>query len=463
MITRLQEGLAHQKENRLAQAVEAYRDVLKKEPENPDALHFLGLCMWNINQDRDEALALINRAMKIAPGHAHMHHNVASVLGGAGDIDEAVWHYKKAIEINPGYAEAYFNLGGVYKFSDDDPLTGQMKSLYAANELSDGDQEYLCFALSKALNDTGVYGDAFHFALEAARLKNPAHDAQLLDRQVAEAKDTLTGKVLAPVKGRGNSSDAPIFIVGMPRSGTTLVEQILSRHEDVFAGGELPMIGNINGQMRGYAMQKLDYMGQLHGFIPLLGDEHFSNAADACMKMITDKAKGKAFVRFTDKMPQNAFRLGLIAMMFPNARIIHVRRHPLDTCVSCFFQRFRVGHHYSYRLDWLAQTYRKYAEIMEHWRKVIPLPILDIHYEELVKDPEGGARRLMDFAGLDWSDDCLKPQDARRPVLTASRWQVRQPIYKSSLERWKRYEGWLDPLIKGLGGMEWIERQTVKT
>ncbi len=458
MSARLQEGISHIKANQFRESAEAFRDVLKDEPENPDALHFLGISLWNLNQT-SEALVLIKQSMEIAPDRAHMHHNLGGVLSGTSDVDAAVVNYKRAIELKGDYAEAYFNLGAVYKFKKTDPLIATMKSLYSSSSLSDADQEYLCFALSKALNDTEVYEEAFHFALEAARLKNPDYNPNVMDVAVKEALKAITKEVLSPVKGRGNNSETPIFIVGMPRSGTTLVEQILSRHPQVFAAGELPMIGSINSQMREFAKQNLAYKGSIHGFIPMIPPNHFNNAADACMDMIHSNASGKSFTRFTDKMPQNVFHLGFISMMFPNARIIHVRRHPLDTCVSCFLQRFRLGHEYTYRLDWLGQYYRRYVKVFDHWRKVVPLPILEVRYEELVNDLENEARKLIEFTGLDWSDDCLSPQYSNRPVRTASRWQVRQPIYNSSINRWKYYEAWLSPLISELGGMDWIEQQ----
>ncbi|HFC04475.1 MAG TPA: sulfotransferase, partial [Rhizobiales bacterium] len=207
------------------------------------------------------------------------------------------------------------------------------------------------------------------------------------------------------------------------------------------------------------AKAQLGFKGQANGFLPLMPEAHLKSAAQTCLKMVEDRANGKQFVRFTDKMPQNAFQLGLIALMFPNARIIHVKRHPLDTCISCFFQRFRVGHNYSYQLNWLGQYYRHYSMTMDHWRKVLPLPMLEVRYEDLVQEPETYSRKLIEFVELDWRDDCLNPQDADRSVMTASRWQVRQPIYKSSLNRWKRYEPYLDPLIESLGGWDWIDRQ----
>jgi hypothetical protein len=311
--------------------------------------------------------------------------------------------------------------------------------------------------LSKAHDDVGAYEEAFHFALEGARMKQVTFDAEAFKTSVAELQSRITADVLRPRTGRGQETAAPLFIVGMPRSGTTLVEQILSRHSEVFAGGELPTVNSFHDAMLHKARAEWGYKGADFGFWPLIPVEIINSAGTAFVQFIAGRAGGHP-VRFTDKMPGNALYLGLIAMMFPNARVIHVRRHPLDTCVSCFFQRFRTGQRFSYRLDWLAQYYRGYVDVMEHWRKVLPLDMLDVRYEELVKDPEHGARKLIEFAGLAWQDACLDPAGSSRDVKTASRWQVRQPVYTSSVERWRRYEAYLGPLIESLGGMAWIER-----
>lgn len=455
---RLEQGLDHQRADRFQQAADAFTDVLKFEPENANAMHYLGLALWQITQQSDEPLRLMLRSMKLSPGSAVKHHNIAAVYGSLGQIDQSTQHYKKALEIKPDYAEAYFNISGIYKYEKDDPLIAKMRTQYAQNNFSGPDQEFLTYALSKAMNDTGCYHEAFHFAIEAARLKKPDYDVETFAADLAELKTHLTKNALQPVKQEGPVTNTPVFIVGMPRSGTTLVETILSRHEDVFAAGELPMIGSISAQMRRFAKENLGFTGNDSGFLPLMPDDHIKSAANSCLEMVMKRANGKKFKRFTDKMPYNAFQLGLIAKMFPGARIIHVHRHPLDTCISCFFQRFRVGHQYSYRLDWLAKYYRHYVAYMDHWRKVLPLPMLEVRYEDLVQDPEKQSRKLMDFIGLDWTDDCLNPQDADRTVMTASRWQVRQPIYKSSINRWKRYEPYLEPLIENLGGWDWIEK-----
>ena len=459
MSAKLKEGLEHTRAMRYQQAADAYREVLRQNPEHADAMHFLGLALWNITQDPQEPLKLIRKSMQLAPDQPQMHHNLASVLGSLDQMDEAIKHYRRAIELKPAYAEAFFNLGGIYKFRPDDPLIAEMQTIYAGNNCSNSDQEYLCFALSKAMNDTAKYHEAFHFALEASRLRSGVFKAEIQQNAVNEAIASLNRSNLARNTSRGDLSEAPVFIIGMPRSGTTLVETILSRHPDVFAAGELPMIGSVSEQMRQWAVHNLAYKGTDYGYLLQMPDEHFNSAARACMGMVNQRAKEQKFIRFTDKMPQNAYKLAQISMLFPNARVIHVRRHPLDTCISCFFQRFRTGHEYSYRLQWLGRYYRQYSAIMDHWKKTIPLPIMEVAYEDIVRNPETNTRKLIEFSGLEWSNSCLEPQKSDRAVMTASRWQVRQPIYKTSLERWKRYQPWLQPLIDALGGMEWINDQ----
>jgi hypothetical protein len=180
--------------------------------------------------------------------------------------------------------------------------------------------------------------------------------------------------------------------------------------------------------------------------------------AEIWMQHVKARAK-RSFKIVTDKLPENAVRLGLIKRLFPNARVVHVRRHPLDTGVSNFFQRFSSGQGFSTRLDWIGTRTRQVADSMEIWKRALDLPILDVSYEKLVADPEPEARRLVAFAGLDWTDACLTPEKVTGSVRTASQWQVRQPINVASVARWTRYEPWLGPMIEAMGGMSWVEKE----
>ena len=443
--------------SRYIEAEKTCRELLAKKPGDPQAMHFLGLARWNIGGDASEAADLLRRAMAKLPNQSALHHNLAGILAGAGETAEAENHYRKAIELEPGYAEAYFNMSGTIRFTEDDTAIAGMKRLYADPAVAPLDREYVCYALSKAHDDIGANEEAFHFALEGSRFKQPKFDLKHMQESVAELRNTATADRLAHADGRGNPSQAPIFIVGMPRSGTTLTEQVLSRHSDVFGGGELPSVGSFHTTMHRLARAQWGYKGKDYGFWPLIPNALINTGANGLLEFIAKKSGG-GVARFTDKMPVNAFHLGLITMMFPNARIIHVQRNPIDTCVSCFMQRFREGQEFSYRLDWLGQYYRLYVQVMDHWRKVLPLDMLEVCYEDFVAEPEAGARRLIDFAGLTWQDECADPSAGNREVRTASRWQVRQPVYSSSVERWRRYEAYLGPLIEALGGHDWIER-----
>jgi hypothetical protein len=456
MSGQIQSAAQHLKASRFAKAARECEAILQTNPNQPDALHFLGLAKWQTGASADEAADLIERAMRRAPNQSAMHHNLAAILGSAGDLEKAEQHYRRAIELKPEYAEAYFNLSGVVRFDDTDPLIAGMQQIYARSDTSVLDREFICYALSKAHDDTGRYEEAFHFAIEGSRLRKLKFDPDVFARAVEELKTTSTRELLAPMPDRGHGSQAPVFVVGMPRSGTTLVEQILSRHSDVHGAGELHTIGSFNKSMRMMAERELGYTGIDYGFWKDIPPALLSSAAEAFLKFIETRA-GTMPARFTDKMPKNVFHLGLIALMFPNARIIHVRRHPLDTCVSCFMQRFREGQEFSFRLDWLGRYYRLYTDVMDHWKEVLPLQICDVRYEDLVEDTETHARRLIDFVGLDWQQACIDPSSGDREVRTASRWQVRQPVYKTSVERWPRYRAYLDPLIDALGGMDWIE------
>jgi hypothetical protein len=232
----------------------------------------------------------------------------------------------------------------------------------------------------------------------------------------------------------------------MPRSGTTLVEQILASHPAVFGAGELLRVGEIAQRLPSALGSRLDY--------PLCLADFSQQAADAAAQEYLDylqSLSGGEATRVTDKMPGNFMHLGLIDLLFPGARIIHCMRDPLDTCLSCYSQNFN-GHEYTHDLSHLGHFYRDYQRIMQHWRGVVRVPVLEVQYEALVEDPEPGSRRLIEFCGLPWDDSCLRFYENKRTVVTASYDQVRRPIYKTSTERWRNYERHIDPLKAALAG-----------
>jgi len=256
---------------------------------------------------------------------------------------------------------------------------------------------------------------------------------------------TFGAEFFARTDRAGSQSELPVFIVGMPRSGTTLVEQILASHPMVHGAGELDYMRRI--------MQTLPERLGVQRPIP----ECAANIDTALAERIAEehlqhlREHSASALRITDKTPSNFLRLGLIALLFPKARIIHCQRDPLDTCLSCYFLRFGQGQAFAYDLDDLGRYYRDCARLMEHWRRVLPSPLLEVPYEALVADQEGWSRRLIAFLGLDWDDRCLAFYRSERQVKTASVWQVRQPVYASSIGRWRRYAKHLGPLFAALG------------
>ena len=446
----LNQAVRDQQSGNLADAEERYRSILAREPQNIDALHLLGTLLWSRNKSSVEALGLVLQALQLRPDAPVIRHNYASMLTATGHFDEAIRSYRRAIALKPDYAEAYFNLSGFLKFEPDDPLIADMKAVYAKDTLSTTDRIHLGFALAKALDDTGAYDEAFRHAKKANGLVKRPFNLESHEVHVAEIIKTAQRSLVGQRRSFGNPSQAPIFIVGMPRSGTTLCERILAAHPEVYGAGELTMIGNINAQMR--ERSTASNIGSIAAHIPHVQAIEFQRAADACLNMIDQRAPA-GYQRFTDKMPFNFFHLGLIGLLFPNARVIHVRRHYMDTAVSCFFQHFQQGHGFTYDLRSLGDFLRLYNWLMSFWTSNPPVQMHAVDYEALVSAPEEEARKLVAFAGLDWHEACLRPEAANTPIASASRWQARQPVTTASRGRWKNYERYLQLVAGRLEGL----------
>ena len=295
------------------------------------------------------------------------------------------------------------------------------------------DLENVCYALGKTYDDMGQYEKAFNYYHRANSLLAVKHpfDKKIYRKWV----DEIIARFGNPAKiedGWFSEDDSPIFIIGMPRSGTTLTEQIISSHPEVAGAGELAY---------------WPAAGQALGFEQELTDIHAQKLANDYLTLL--RKCSPSVRRVTDKMPGNYMYLGLIHRVFPRARIIHCQRHPVDTCLSIYFQNFAGGHEYRYKLEDLAFYYRQYRRLIRHWREILPPDVFfDIQYEDLIEHQESVSRRLIDFCGLEWNDVCLEFYKNERSVGTASNWQVRQPIYKTSKERWRNYEQWIAPLLE---------------
>ncbi len=461
------------------EAAEAYRAALDAKPDFARAHNNLGIVLAELGRT-DEALAAYRAAATCQPAFAEPHSNIGNLLRAAGRIDEAldafraaldadpdfaVAHnnlgntlldrgdidgaraaYRGAIEVRPDFAEAYRNLSTLEGFAPDGSDIEAMSRLIGDAATPRDDLIYLRYARARAFHDRGAFDEAFADYRAGSALKRTGIDFDLnaqagLYRRIAA---TFDDAFLARAAGAGEPSELPVFIVGMPRSGTSLIEQILASHPAVHGGGELDDLGAIiDGLPASLASSK----------------PYPACVADADAEMLRGlgaryvaglRALAPAAARITDKMPANTRHLGLIRCLLPGARIVHCRRDPLDTCLSCFTTLFTIGQDFSYDLAELGGYYRAYDGLMAHWRAVVP-DMLEIDYEDVVADLEGQARRLVDFCGLDWDDACLDFDKTERLVRTASSAQVRRPIHGDSVARWKRYEAHLGPLIEALG------------
>ena len=277
-----------------------------------------------------------------------------------------------------------------------------------------------------------------------AQSRRDPFDADGYTRAINRLIETLTEEFYATAPSSGVDSSRPIFIVGMPRSGTTLTEQILASHSQVAAGGELSSLLKTSYQIGELSNTREPYPRGLLA----IDEAALEKMADSYLAQLDAVSKTAGHV--TDKLPFNFMHLGVIALLFPNARIVHCRRHPIDNCLSCYFTSFAEQIGFANRLDTLARYYVDYDRLMRHWKRVLPIDIFELQYEDLVTDTEDRIRALLTYCGLDWEDACLAFDKTERGIRTPSRWQVRQPIYRKSVARWRHYEKQLEPLIRAL-------------
>jgi len=444
-------------QQRFAESERQAETVLLRFPDNVSALACHAMAHWKNGGDITVSLGEMRRAVSLAPNVASIRHNLATLLASRGDVDAASTEFREALRIKPDDTMAFYGLSQNHKFRQHEPLLDAMTALEADPRLEPARREFLDYGLAKAFDDLNVPDKAMGYAVDANRLGARPWDLAGEAAALAELGELARLDTFRGARHSGHPSRAPLFIVGMPRSGTTLVEAILARHPEVFALGESSQIPEI--EQAAYAQFNPTHRPIGRQELTLGPDRDWLAArAEAALARATREAK-RSFRVLTDKLPENAVRLGLIARLFPNARVVHVRRHPLDIGVSNFFQRFSHGQGFSTRLDWTGTRIRQVADSMAMWKSALDLPILDLTYEQLVDHPEEQSRRLVEFAGLAWTDACLEPQHLERSVLTASQWQVRQPINRASVARWRRYEQWLGPMVEAMGGFAWIDQE----
>jgi tetratricopeptide (TPR) repeat protein len=431
-------------QGKLDEAVACYRRALELQPDFTEAHNNLGNALKDQGRP-DEAAACYRLALRLAPDRADLHRNLGHAYRDLGHFDEANREYAAALRLDPGDVKTYYSLSLIHRFTPADPSTLEaIEAAAARDDLPLFERRQLHFALGKAYDDLGQYDRAFSHFHEANELARPDFDRSQFVRLVERMEAWFPRSRFAAGGDSGNPSQLPIFIVGMPRSGTTLVEQIIASHPQVYGCGEVVETETMANDLWG------DRLAEPVVPPPPPGLEPQRLAQMAAAYLQRRQAVSGNVLRITSKMPTNFLYLGLIALLFPKARVIHCRRDPRDTCLSCYFTDFKKSPPYHHRLEDLGFYYRYYERMMNHWRAVLPLPMLEVQYEELVDRTEELSRQMIDFCGLAWDDRCLRYYENRRPVQTSSVWQVRQPIYTTSINRWKHYVQHLQPLLDAL-------------
>jgi len=474
-----QMAFADHQSGRFEQAGEGYGKVLQLDPDHFEALLNLGL-IFNQFANHNDAMKIFHRAVALKPRHADAHYNLGNSLLASGDHEAAVPCFEKAIELNPQLVRAHFDLGfvlsesgrlegaadafrkvislqpdiaeahrhlaGISTHDDYDDDIKAMEALYSSPGITEPQRLGFAFGLAKAFEDIGEYQKAFIHLAEGNRLrrKNYAYSTTEQAGYFDRIKSTFSASLFRTLEGSGHQEAKPVFIVGMPRSGSTLVEQILASHPDVFGAGELTILSQTLRAAFGSVAEE-GYADGIHR----ADRERFAEIGRIYMEGLRNHSPQARFI--TDKMPQNFLHIGMIKLALPNARVIHCKRVPEDNCLSIFKTYFPGNvHEYSCDLTELGQYYRLYEDLMGHWHRVLPGFIYDLQYEQLINDQDGQSRALIAHCDLDWDDACLEFHKTKRAVKTASLSQIRNPIYRSSVELWRRYETELSPLIEAL-------------
>ena len=469
-----------------SKSANSFRHLLKLKPKTPGAYKYLGNALRHAGE-YDSAIAIYHRALQLEPDSADTYSHLGHVLKEQGEISVAKEHYIRALNIDPTCTEGLLGLGVLHStngdthkassffhdvlkvdpdnlitryllayiakcHADDDNFIAlqllEQKALNSDTPMPDDQAVIMYFALGKCLNDLGKYDFAFLKYQKAcqAQRRTFEYSAAEMSQLFKETTRVFDKTIIKRLSAGGNTSRRPIFVLGMPRSGTTLTEQIIASHPDVHGAGELPNMPSISRRKVGACNFPNNILSLENQTISLWANEY--------LKALDSYAPDAQYI--TDKMPYNFWLAGLIHIMFPNAKIIHVKRHPADNCLSCYTTMFGENSQlHTYDLAELGYYYVDYLGLMEHWKSVLPSgTILDVQYEDIVADQDTQSRRIINFLELEWNDACTNFHKLERSVNTASMVQVRKPIYKSSMGRWRNYEKHLKPLLDALGDLK---------
>lgn len=438
--------------NRLGKPAEALpqlQRLLAKDPRNPSYRSLQAAILANLG-DYVESIGIYEAVLKEFPQQPRIWMSYGHSLKTAHRRDDAVAAYRRAIAMESTLGEAYWSLANLktFRFTEDDARA--MLQVLKRTDLSEEDRLHFEFSLGKALEDSSGFDESFaHYARgNAIRRTLHPYNSEDTTKFVRRSKAVFTADFFASRKGVGSPSADPIFVVGLPRAGSTLIEQILASHSQVEGTMELPDMPRIameimrrdeNSSAVGFAQAVAELPPEK---LRALGEQYLAETR-------AQRKTGKAF--FIDKMPNNCLYAGLIHLILPNAKIIDARRHPLGGCFSAFKQHFARGQHFTYALDDIGHYYRDYVELMAHLDTVLPGRIHRVFYEGMIENTEAQVRRLLDYCGLPFEDGCLRFYENGRAVRTASSEQVRRPIFREGVDHWKQYEPWLGPLKEALG------------
>jgi len=417
-------------------AIEAYKQVTRLEPKNPAGWGGLGNA-YAVANYQDKGAEAYARAVSLSPNAPNLQMGYAHILKTLGDQEGSLKAYRAAIEAKPDFGEVYWSMANLKIFNFEEEEVAAMEYQLENEDLSESAEVHFRFSLGKAYEDNKDYDRAWHYyhsGNEKQRMQ-VSHDTVEFQARQNAIIDVFSREFIEEHEGNGFDAPDPILIVGLPRSGSTLVEQILASHSLVEGTSELPNLGRIANSVGRYRSDK----------------QQFPEAARA-LRNRDWRAYGKQYISetqrhreegtpfFTDKMPNNFSLIGFLHLILPNAKVINTRRHPYDSCLGAYKQLFGRGQNFTYDMYDLADYYSQYHKMVSHWHEVLPGKILDVHYEETVTDLEGQVRRILEHCGLPFEEQCARFWETKRAVRTASSEQVRQPIYTGALGKWREYD-----------------------
>ena len=435
--------------NQPERALAEIETLLATDPANPGYRNLKAVILSGVGEYA-QAIALFGQLAAEYPNHGKLWLSYGHTLKTAGKQADSIAAYRRSLALDPSFGEAWWSLANLKTVRFDDADIATMRAQLARTDLDDANRYHLDFALGKALEDRAEYAASFgHYAAgNALRRKSAPYSADVTTSRLQRAREIFTRGFFAERAGWGVPDRDPIFVVGLPRSGSTLIEQILASHSQVEGTMELPELISISRALKREggndpAQTYYDQLATLDAAaVRALGERYLERTR-------IQRKTGLPF--FVDKMPNNFLHAGLIHLALPNARIVDARRHPLGCCLSAFKQHFARGQNFTYDLADVGRYYRDYVGLMAHFDRVLPGRVHRVIYEEMVDDTEREVRRLLDYCGLPFEDGCLRFFENERPVRTASSEQVRQPIYKSGVDQWRHYDVFLDPLRDALG------------